>query len=118
MVGERASAQSPTHLEALKTASSDAQKASAPTLSASGVTLYFLLGGQTAQGLRGIAHQDWEGWGKTAALMTIKCNSTTAKYQGNWLAVQPKPWSAFPRMQAQFFQTSGLNPSLDAALSQ
>lgn len=48
VVGERASAQSPTHSEALKTASSDAQKASASTPSAAGVTLYFLLGGQTA----------------------------------------------------------------------
>jgi len=48
VVGERASAQSPTHSEALKTASSDAQKASAPTPSAAGVTLYFLLRGQTA----------------------------------------------------------------------
>lgn len=46
--GRKASAQSPTHSDALKTASSDAQKASAPTPSAAGVTPQSLVEGQTA----------------------------------------------------------------------
>lgn len=86
MVGERASAQSPTHSEALKTASSDAQKASAPTPSAAGVTLYFLLGG-TNSPLQGVTYQEvGVGWGEESLLVTIKRNSNTAKNRGTgWL---------------------------------
>lgn len=119
MVGERASAQSPTHSEALKTASSDAQKASAPTPSAAGVTLYFLLGGQRAHS--GESHIKREGGGKKAALVTIKCNSDTGKKWEDWVAVQSRSWSGFLRMQAQFLaqlQAFSLNPTLDAVLSQ
>lgn len=83
VVGERASAQSPTHSEALKTASSDAQKTSASTPSAAGVTLYFLLGGQTAHS--GESHIK-RGGGKKAFLVAIKCNNNTAKNRGTgWL---------------------------------
>lgn len=76
MVGERASAQSPTHLESLKTASSYAQKASAPTPSAAGVTLFSA--GGTKSLLLG-SHTLGTERGEKVTLVIVKCNSKSKK---------------------------------------
>lgn len=113
MVGERASAQSPTHSEALKTASSDAQKASAPTPSAAGVTPYFLLGGQTAHS--GESHIRS---GEKATLVTMKHSSNMEKTRGTGWLFSPGLSLGFQGCEHNSSASCSLNPSLDAVLSQ